>query len=120
MTAVTNVDTSRRQQALAQHVDELRTALYEQRALRAQQLSDLSLRSGGVSLGPSADEVDDVIGDGAARALKEIDAAITRIEDGTYGACEKCSGEIAVERLEVLPMTPLCMRCASLRDQRAR
>lgn len=120
MTAVSTVDTSRRQQALAQHVDELRTALHEQRALRAQQLSDLAIRSGGVSLGASADEVDDVMADGAARTLKEIDAAIARIEEGTYGACQKCTGEIPVERLEVLPMTALCMRCASLRDQRVR
>lgn len=121
MTATTNV-VEFRQQALANHVGALRATLDEQRAFRAEQLAELATAAGpGASAdAATADEVNAVLTDGATRALKEIDAAIARIEDGTYGACQQCGGAIPGERLEVLPMTALCVRCASRRDQRAK
>lgn len=47
--------------------------------------------------------------------LIEIDAALTRVEDGTYGVCENCGGDIAAVRLEALPAARLCIACASAR-----
>lgn len=44
--------------------------------------------------------------------LEDIDAALTRIEQGTYGACEECQAEIPLERLEALPYTRYCVKCA--------
>ena len=48
----------------------------------------------------------------ARRHLEEIDAALTRVELGTYGACETCGGPIGGGRLEVRPVARACIRCA--------
>jgi DnaK suppressor protein len=42
---------------------------------------------------------------------REVADALTRIEQGTYGKCERCGQEIPVERLEALPSTRLCVAC---------
>jgi len=42
-----------------------------------------------------------------------IDAALARIDEGTYGECLDCGEDIAVKRLELDPTTPLCISCAS-------
>ena len=43
--------------------------------------------------------------------VEELDAALKRIEKGTYGKCEICGEEIAEERLDVLPQARVCIRC---------
>jgi DnaK suppressor protein len=43
--------------------------------------------------------------------LVQIEAALQRIEEGTYGLCETCGKQIAPERLEVLPWAPDCIDC---------
>ncbi|HET7726272.1 MAG TPA: TraR/DksA C4-type zinc finger protein [Candidatus Limnocylindrales bacterium] len=43
--------------------------------------------------------------------LAAIDAALARIENGTYGACTSCGKPIAPERLEALPWAALCIDC---------
>lgn len=50
----------------------------------------------------------------ADAALAEIDAALLRLESGSYGLCERCRASILVERLEVLPTARLCTRCQHL------
>jgi DnaK suppressor protein len=45
--------------------------------------------------------------------LEQIEAALARIGQGNYGACEECGGRIPKARLEVLPDTPYCVKCAS-------
>jgi len=50
------------------------------------------------------------------RELQEIQDALVRIREGTYGICRRCKREIEPERLELLPTTDLCQRCA-LGDQ---
>jgi DnaK suppressor protein len=44
--------------------------------------------------------------------LTTIEAAEQRIVDGLYGTCTICGGEIAAERLDALPATPMCVSCA--------
>lgn len=44
--------------------------------------------------------------------LRDLDAAETRIHAGTYGQCERCGQPIGAERLEGLPATRTCIRCA--------
>ena len=46
-------------------------------------------------------------------ALDQIEAAIERIEDGSYGQCEECGGKIPKPRLEAIPYAALCVQCAS-------
>lgn len=48
----------------------------------------------------------------AGAQLVRIDAALTRVEAGTYGTCERCGIPIAEARLEALPTTTLCIGCA--------
>lgn len=45
--------------------------------------------------------------------LADLDRALERLHDGTYGTCEKCKGPIAAERLVARPMAELCVECAS-------
>jgi RNA polymerase-binding transcription factor len=44
--------------------------------------------------------------------LDEINAALQRIDAGTFGACTECGTAISEERLKAIPYTPLCVRCA--------
>jgi DnaK suppressor protein len=43
--------------------------------------------------------------------LRWVDRAITKMELGTYGVCERCGNPIAIERLEALPWAILCIDC---------
>lgn len=45
------------------------------------------------------------------RVLKEIEEAVTRIDEGTYGTCQDCAKPIPAERLEILPYTRYCVAC---------
>jgi RNA polymerase-binding protein DksA len=56
-------------------------------------------------------EIDYTLGDNAEQVLSEIDAALARIEDGTYGTCVNCGREIPRERLEANPWASLCIDC---------
>ena len=44
--------------------------------------------------------------------LLDVDAALERLRHGRYGQCERCGGAISRARLEALPATRLCIRCA--------
>jgi RNA polymerase-binding protein DksA len=44
--------------------------------------------------------------------LDEINQALNRIHDGSFGTCVSCGAAIPELRLKALPYTPLCMRCA--------
>lgn len=44
-------------------------------------------------------------------SLQEVDAALARIENGTYGKCENCGEEIAEDRLRAFPAAALCTKC---------
>lgn len=56
-------------------------------------------------------ELDYTLEENVERALAEIDAALRRIEEGTYGLCVNCGQPIAPERLEALPWATLCIDC---------
>jgi DnaK suppressor protein len=43
--------------------------------------------------------------------LREIDAALVRIAEGSYGVCESCGGEIDERRLEAQPIAARCITC---------
>jgi DnaK suppressor protein len=47
--------------------------------------------------------------------LAEIGGALERIENGTYGSCERCSGPISPERLAARPTAVRCIACAARR-----
>ena len=51
--------------------------------------------------------------DQAAERLAEITPAEARLEDGSYGRCERCGRPIAAERLAARPASSTCMACAA-------
>ncbi|WP_370337811.1 TraR/DksA family transcriptional regulator [Parvularcula marina] len=59
------------------------------------------------------DEVREEIGHEGLKEVRAIRAALTRIEDGTYGECIDCGEEISPERLEAVPYAALCRKCAA-------
>jgi DnaK suppressor protein len=46
-----------------------------------------------------------------ARELNQVERALLRLKQGTYGLCEACSAKIPVSRLNVLPYSTLCIQC---------
>jgi len=53
--------------------------------------------------------------DGARQRLAEIDAAMARLADGSYGRCAACGRPIGAARLSARPTAATCIRCASVR-----
>jgi RNA polymerase-binding protein DksA len=62
-------------------------------------------------------ELDYGLEENADAVLTEIDAALKRIDAGTYGACEVCGHPIAPERLEARPWATLCIDDQRRREQ---
>ena len=54
-------------------------------------------------------EVDETLEENVSRMILEIDEALERISDGTYGLCAKCGGAIPEERLAAVPYATLCV-----------
>jgi len=50
----------------------------------------------------------------ATSHLAEVDAALVRIANDTYGCCERCNAPIAPERLQARPAARTCIRCAEV------
>lgn len=51
-------------------------------------------------------------------ALYELDDALKKIEEGTFGICEDCKSPIAKNRLKVIPSARLCVSCQEKREKR--
>lgn len=57
-------------------------------------------------------EQDQAIQAGLVGELRKVDTAWQKLENGTYGYCDRCGIEIPQERLEILPFALYCIRCA--------
>ena len=53
-------------------------------------------------------------------ALNQIEAALERIEEGVYGQCVECDAKIPKTRLEAIPFTPYCVKCAAKSQKQSR
>ena len=51
---------------------------------------------------------------------QKIDAALAKIEDGTYGYCSECSEQIGIKRMAARPVATLCIECKQFREQQER
>lgn len=85
---------------------ETRQRLEHARATRLAQLH--ALRETGK---PLEDQVAVAQRGAIERVLKEIDDAVARVEQGTYGTCQGCAKPVPAERLEILPYTRHCVAC---------
>ena len=54
----------------------------------------------------------------ARESLNLIEAALARIDDGSYGVCESCGQAIGKMRLQAFPRATLCMECKQRQDRR--
>ena len=63
---------------------------------------------------------DDLLGEAArsSATLAEVEAALDRIGDGSYGRCTECDREIPLARLEAVPWTPYCIQDQEIADRR--
>lgn len=48
--------------------------------------------------------------------VRALDEAIERVRKGLYGTCKSCGEEIPAERLQIMPETSYCVRCANQRE----
>lgn len=102
--------------------DEIKQKLEQRKALLMQRISHIKQD---ISKEHSADwteqaqerqndEVLEVIGNESRNELAQINRALERIAAGEYTACAKCGGDISDKRLEVVPYTDLCIKCAEI------
>jgi DnaK suppressor protein len=92
----------------------------EEEALRpvggesAGNLSDVPIHLADLGTENFDEEISVTLVENEDRILIEIDDALARIEQGTFGKCENCHQEISRERLRALPYARYCIRCARL------
>lgn len=108
-----------------QRIERLRGYLIEHQASLRQQIAGLASAAQESHGGPSNHMAEDAtatfdqettvsLQHGHERTLSQVDLALERISDGTYGSCERCGGEIDFARLKAVPYASLCMQCQRL------
>jgi DnaK suppressor protein len=65
-------------------------------------------------------EINFILSDRERVKLKQIDDALERMDEGSYGVCESCGLEIAEERLEAMPFSRLCRDCQQDEEREAK
>lgn len=78
----------------------------------AQELSSIDQHTADHATGTFTRSQDMGLWEEARIAQLEAEAALERLERGTYGTCERCGRPVGLERLEALPTARLCIECA--------
>src|SRR6204780_2910455 len=65
-------------------------------------------------------EINFILSDRERVKIKQIDDALDRLDDGSYGVCESCGLEIGEERLEAMPFSRLCRDCQQDQEREAK
>ena len=105
---------------------DLRSQLEAERDQLRNQLSELGFADGGAGLEydenfADSSQVTAERGEAGALAhtlqetLDDVERALEKIGEGTFGTCERCGNPIAEARLEAMPAAKLCIDCASKR-----
>ena len=84
--------------------DELSNMRNFKRADASGDAADVAFESGSDEMSSQLAELD-------SRELSQIERALARLKQGTYGLCEACQNKIPVGRLNALPYTTLCIEC---------
>lgn len=85
---------------------EARRRLVHERTSRLAQIAAIE-----ESAPPGADALAAAQISGIRQVLTEIEAALARLDAGTYGDCRRCGKPVPVERLEILPYARCCVGC---------
>ena len=105
-------------------LSDLRASLEQERSDLRARLSEMGLLSGGESFDMNFADSSQVTAErgevealaGSLReSLNDVEAALVKLDNGTYGTCEGCGQPISPARLEAKPAARLCMECASRR-----
>jgi len=75
-------------------------------------LSDVPIHPADLGTDNSEKELDLALVETESRLLAEVNDALVRIEQGTFGRCQNCPRAISKERLEAVPYARYCIRCA--------
>ena len=107
--------------------ERVKSALLEEQAkLRAQrdsfEVADVQDIGGGNHMADDATQAFDQTVDVAVKrtvesALAEVEHALAKFGDGTYGICESCGARIDRARLEILPGAVHCIECQTRRER---
>ncbi len=54
------------------------------------------------------------------QSLNRVEAALRKIEDGTFGICEECEKPITIKRLNAMPYARLCIKCQEIEEKKRR
>jgi DnaK suppressor protein len=106
-------------------LSDLRASLEQERSDLRARLSEMGLLSGGElsfdqnfadssQVTAERGEVEALAGN-LRDSLTDVEAALVKLDDGTFGVCEGCGQPIPPARLEAKPAAKLCMECASKR-----
>ena len=58
-----------------------------------------------------------MLGDRERKKVREIDNALLKIKEGTYGVCDECGEPISKKRLKIIPYSNLCINCQSRAEE---
>lgn len=95
------------------------------------ELSDVLKRRDEIAIEKSPDAIDEVTRaaerelairnlDRESNLMKNVRAALRRIDDGTFGVCAHCEEEISPKRLAAVPWAPFCIKCQEAADRNER
>jgi RNA polymerase-binding protein DksA len=111
-------------QSIAEELRRRRKELWKEVAAAEHDLSELSENQDVEFEERAREETDaqilDRLDNRGKQEIEEIDAALLRVSDGSYGSCLACGEPIALERLRALPATELCVECAAEVESRRR
>src|SRR5438477_8249312 len=97
--------------------DHLRKKLTEELANLREMSADSTGDSADAAFDAGSDEMASHLAELDARELTQIERALVRLKQGTYGACEVCQKKIPVGRLNALPYSTLCIECQREMEQ---
>jgi DnaK suppressor protein len=123
---VTSIDTSEFRTLLEEErtriVDAIQYLKEENPGNMQDELGELGGRGADNHLGDMATvtfdrELDEGLEEGAQQTLTQIDRALAKIDDGTYGVCERCGNAVGEDRLRARPWATLCIDDQRLADR---
>jgi DnaK suppressor protein len=109
-------------------LEPIRAALENERHRLLDELGEAIVAPGQMTYGSQAAAASQVFAqqrdlalrDRATQQLELVDAALARLDDGSYGRCLRCGEPIAPARLEALPWAPHCIACQTTIDRSRR
>jgi DnaK suppressor protein len=123
---LSTIDTSEFRTLLEQERDRIKSAIdhlhQEHPGNLEDELGEVGGRGSDNHLGDMATatfdrELDEGLEEGAQHTLEQVERALARIDDGTYGTCERCGKPIGEDRLRARPSATLCIDDQRLADR---